>query len=120
MIQKGTFLNVYDNSGAFICQVISSDSAASIGDLITVSIKQTKKSKQSKSITKGQVAKAIITQTKKGWTRFDGSHYSFDTNGCVLVNQKRLPLGSRVMAFTSYELRLKKCVKLLALSRLFT
>ena len=35
----------------------------------------------------------------------------FDKNACVLVNQKGLPIGTRVLGFVTHELRARQMMK---------
>lgn len=63
-----------------------------------------------------QVHKAVITQTKKEFSRPDGSFLKFDKNACVLVGGNGQPLGSRVLGFATHELRSRNMLKILSLA----
>lgn len=41
----------------------------------------------------------------------------FDKNACVLVNQKGLPIGTRVLGFVTHELRARQMMKVGAVGR---
>jgi large subunit ribosomal protein L14 len=70
MIQNGTYLNVIDNSGAknVCCIKVSPgyrNRYASIGDVITVSVKNLRTKRRATSkVKKGEVLKALVVRTK--------------------------------------------------------
>ncbi|KDD74811.1 ribosomal protein L14p/L23e [Helicosporidium sp. ATCC 50920] len=113
MIYNGTRLDVSDNSGARVVECIRTKGAyATIGDIITCSVKKAIKGK----VNKGEVVKAVVVETKKGIRRPDGSVVKFDRNACVLVNAKGLPIGTRVLGFVTHELRARQMLKVLSLA----
>lgn len=113
MIGSGTFLQVTDNSGAKVVQaILQSGRVARIGDIISVAIKTAGKGK----VKAGDVAKAVIVETKKEFTRKDGTVIRFDKNSCVLVNNKGQPVGTRVLGFATHELRKRNLMKVLSLA----
>lgn len=116
MIQKLTKLNVADNSGAKIIQCIGTFNnlkVASIGDLITVSIK---KALGTAKVKKGEVHKALIVRTKKEIRREDGRTIKFDENSAILLApDRKTMLGSRVLGPVPIELR-KDWAKVLSVS----
>ena len=63
-----------------------------------------------------QVHKAVITETKKEFSRKDGSTVKFDRNSCVLINANGAPLGTRVLGFATHELRARNMIKILSLA----
>jgi large subunit ribosomal protein L14 len=120
MILVGTVLDVADNSGATRARCLNvltkgRSKVGGIGDHILVSIKQTV-SKQKTRVKRGEMYRGLITQTKKGLRRQDGSHFSLSKNALVLVTAQGLPLGSRLLRLATYELRKKKLVKVLSLA----
>ncbi|GAB4813215.1 hypothetical protein N2152v2_000261 [Parachlorella kessleri] len=125
MIIDGSRLHVSDNSGAKEVECIKTRGRfASIGDIITCSVKKAGKGK----VTQGQVVKAVIVETKKQIQRKDGSVVcsfarpvrqrvvKFDKNACVLVNAKGQPVGTRVLGFVTHELRARQLMKVLSLA----
>jgi len=113
MIGSGSTLQVADNSGAKIVQCIQpSGKSYTIGDIITVAVKTASKGK----VTAGSVQKAVIVETKKEFKRKDGSLLRFDRNSCVLLGNKGLPIGTRVLGFVTHELRAKQMMKVLSLA----
>jgi len=113
MLIVGSRLNVSDNSGAKQVQCIGTKGkVASIGDVITCSVKKAIPGK----VEQGQVVKAVVVETKKEVQRADGSVIKFDKNSCVLVNNKGLPIGTRVLGFVTHELRSRNMMKVLSLA----
>jgi len=119
MIQVGTVVHVIDNSGAKKARCLkilsTKKTTGEIGDLILVSVQDTF-SKQVKKVKKGEMHKALITESKKKLSRYDGSSIHFIRNSVILVSEKLLPLGTRVNGTVSYELRKKNFLKVLSLS----
>ena len=112
MIKKLTKLKVADNSGVKLVQCIHvKGSVGSIGDLITVSIKE---SKGNSKISKGQVHKSIIIRTKQNFSRKDGSVLSFDDNAVVLLDSKNSIVGTRVFGPVPREVGVKGYNKILS------
>ncbi len=118
MIQVESFLNVADNSGAkkVLCIGIPGNSNrryVSVGDIITVSVKETI---PNSPVKKKTVTKAVIVRTKKEIRRKDGSYVAFDDNAVVLVDNNLNPRGSRVFGPVSRELREKDYLKIVSLA----
>ncbi|MCS7080037.1 MAG: 50S ribosomal protein L14 [Chloracidobacterium sp.] len=121
MIQMRTILEVADNSGAKKISCIlplggSVGRTASIGDIITASVKE---AAPDGSIKKGQVVKAVIVRTRKEVRRKDGSYVRFDQNAAVLVKRGSEgwdPVGTRVSGPVARELRDKKFMKIISLA----
>src|SRR5580698_5641282 len=110
MIQMTTVLDVADNSGAkkVFCINIAGGSRrryGSIGDVITVSIRE---ALPNSKVKKGDVAKAVIVRTKREVGRADGSYIRFDGNSAVLINKDNEPVGTRIFGPVARELRAKK------------
>jgi large subunit ribosomal protein L14 len=113
MVIRESNLSVYDNSGALMVQCIRAKNPSTIGDTITVTVKKAKKNQN----LKGTVHQAVVFNTKKKYKRPDGSLLRFCENSCVLINNKKLPVASRITGFATYEMRKRKWLKILALSR---
>ena len=113
-----TNINVADNSGARKVQCIkvlggSKKRFASIGDIITVSIKS---AIPRGKVKKGDVYKAIVVRTKKDFYRIDGSAIRFDNNAVVLLDKQEEPIGTRIFGPVTRELRNKKFMKIISLA----
>lgn len=108
MIQRQTYCNVADNSGAKKVQVIGIPYAprkyAVPGDVVTVTVKDAAPDSPAK---KGNIYRAVVVRTKKEIRRPDGSYIKFDDNAVVLLNQYGEPLGTRVLGPIAREVRNK-------------
>ncbi len=118
MIQQESILNVADNSGAkkVYCIRIQGGSKrkyASVGDIITVSVKE---AIPNSKVTKGSVTQAVVVRTHKEIRRLDGSHIRFDDNAAVLINKDGEPVGTRVFGPVARELRAKNFMKIISLA----
>jgi large subunit ribosomal protein L14 len=123
MIQQETRLKVADNSGAkeVLCFHIDEGSRhpyASIGDIITVTVKS---AIPGAAVKKGQVVKAVVVRQAKPLRRPDGSVIKFDDNACVIIKAEkskldRDPRGTRVFGPVARELRDKGFLKIASLA----
>jgi large subunit ribosomal protein L14 len=118
MLQMTTKFEVADNSGAksvFLINIAGGSKRfyGSIGDVVTVSIKE---AIAGAKVKKGDVAKAVIVRTAKEIRRPDGSYIKFDTNSAVLINKDLEPIGTRIFGPVARELRAKKFMKIISLA----
>lgn len=118
MIQAETRLKVADNSGAkevYCIKVLGGSRRryATIGDVITVSVKE---ALPDSKVKKGDVLKAVIVRTKKEIKRPDGSYIRFGENSAVLVAANNDPLGTRIFGPVARELRAKQFMKIISLA----
>ena len=118
MIQQYTRLKVADNSGARVIRCIgvpggSGRKYAWLGDIIVASVKE---ASPSGTVKKGEVVKAVVVRTAKGHRRKDGSHIKFDENAAVIVNDDRMPRGTRVFGPVARELRDKDFMRIVSLA----
>jgi len=118
MIQAETKLQVADNSGAkklYCIRVLGGSRRryARIGDTIIVSIKE---AIPNAKVKKGDVMRAVVVRTKKGFRRPDGSYIRFDDNSAVLINQQGEPIGTRIFGPVARELRAKRFMKIISLA----
>jgi large subunit ribosomal protein L14 len=119
MIYPETTLGVTDNSGARVAKCIKvlktgRSSKAKVASLIVISIK---KIKYNKNIIKGQLCKGVLVRGKKNLQRETGISIKFIDNSLVIVDQKNLPIASRISGPIYKELRAKDYPKVLALAR---
>ena len=116
MIQVGTKLQVSDNSGAKLVEcikVFKKMKTASIGDFILISVKQAiPKAK----VDRGGIYKAIVTESRQGIHRRDGSCLRFGRNAVVLFSPQGNPIGTRIHGCVPYELRRVQEAKILSLA----
>ena len=118
MIQSESRLGVADNTGAkeVLCIKVLGGSRrryASVGDIITVTIKE---ATPNAKVKKGDVVQAVIVRTKKEIRRIDGSLIRFDDNSAVIINNNKEPLGTRIFGPVARELRTKKFMKIVSLA----
>src|SRR5258708_36635928 len=97
-VMMRSMLEVADNSGARKLQMImplggSTGLHASLGDVITASVKEAAPDGQGK---KGTVLKAVIVRTRKENGRRDGTHIRFDQTTAVLIIETGEPRGTSV------------------------
>lgn len=107
MIQQESELEVADNSGAKLVKCIkvlggTRRRYASVGDIIVVSVREVAPNSQ---VEKGSVAKAVIIRTKSYARRKDGSKIRFDSNSCVLIDDKNNPRCTRISGPVAREVR---------------
>ncbi len=118
MIQQESMVIIADNSGAKKAQCIkvlggSKRKYASVGDIITVAVKQ---ALPNGTVKKGQVARAVVVRTRKEVRRRDGSYIRFDQNAAVIINLTNEPVGTRIFGPVARELREKKFMKIVSLA----
>ena len=118
MVQPQTILKVADNSGAkkIMCIRILGGSfrrSVNIGDIIVASVKS---ATPGGAVKKGDVVKAVIVRTSKGIQRPDGSSIKFDENAAVIIDNQKLPKGTRIFGPIARELRDKGFMKIISLA----
>ena len=118
MVQPETILKVADNSGAkrIMCIRILGGSfrrSGNIGDIIVASVKT---ATPGGTVKKGDVVKAVIVRTSKGVSRPDGSYIKFDDNAAVIIDNQKLPKGTRIFGPIARELRDKGFMKIISLA----
>ena len=118
MIQPQTRLKVADNSGAkeIMCIRVLGGSFrrdGSIGDIIVASVKT---ATPGGTVKKGDVVKAVIVRMRKNKRRPDGSYIKFDDNAAVIINDQKMPRGTRIFGPVARELREKDFMKILSLA----
>lgn len=118
MIQQETQLKVADNSGAkkVKCFKVLGGSKrryAHVGDTIVCSVKEADPESPTK---KGDVVKAVVVRTKCYIRRKDGSKLRFDTNSCVLIDDKGNPKGTRIFGPIAREVRDRGYLKITSLA----
>jgi len=117
MIQEETILTVADNTGgktAKCFRVLGQRKGyAYIGDVIRVSIQE---AAPTGAVKKGQVCMAVVVRTAHPIRRADGSYVRFDQNACVIVDNKKNPIGSRIFGPVARELRDMNYMKVVSLA----
>ena len=134
MIQLQTMVDVADNTGAKLAQVIRVYGgstagkrkyklrAARIGDIVQVAVK---KSLPNSDFAGGATrrdrstrrkAKAVVVRARKLTRRLDGSYVRFDRNAVVLLDANNEPRGTRIFGAVARELREKGFMKIISLA----
>ncbi len=106
MIQKESYLDVADNSGAKELQCIhiiggTRKRYARLGDQIKCAVK---KAIPGGAVKKGEVVTAVIVRTRKENRRSDGSYIRFGDNAAVIIKDGE-PIGTRIFGPVARELR---------------
>jgi large subunit ribosomal protein L14 len=118
MIQQESRLVVCDNSGAkeILCIRVLGGTRrryAHVGDIIVATVKQ---ASPTGTVKKKSVVKAVVVRTKKEITRKDGSTIKFDDNAAVIINDDKLPKGTRIFGPVPRELRDLGYAKIISLA----
>jgi large subunit ribosomal protein L14 len=118
MIQQETQLKVADNSGAKRVKCIKVRGGtrrryAHVGDVIVCSVQEADPDGEVK---KGDVVKAVIVRSKSYIKRPDGTKLRFDTNSCVLIDDKNNPRGTRIFGPVAREVRDRDFLKIASLA----
>ena len=111
-------LRVADNTGAKTVMCIkvlggSKRRYARIGDTIVVSVKT---AAPRGVVKKGTIQKAVIVRQCAPVGRIDGTWLSFDENAVVIINEEKLPKGTRVFGPIAREVRAKGFQKIISLA----
>lgn len=118
MLQKESLLKVKDNTGVkrVKCILVVGGTRrryASVGDVIVCSVRDTE---PDSSFKKGEVVRAVVVRTTRYIKRSDGSHLRFDTNSCVIIDEKGNPKGTRIFGSVAREVRDRGFVKISSLA----
>ncbi|MDR1401369.1 MAG: 50S ribosomal protein L14 [Puniceicoccales bacterium] len=117
MLQQESILEVADNTGAKLVKMIrrlgQNKRTAAVGDVIVCSVQS---SLPESPIKKGTVVLAVMVRTAYPIRREDGSYLRFDSNACVIVDDKKNPRGTRIFGSVARELRQKNFMKIISLA----
>ncbi|MDR1528201.1 MAG: 50S ribosomal protein L14 [Puniceicoccales bacterium] len=117
MLQQESILEVADNVGAKQVKMIrrlgQNKRTATVGDVIICSVQS---SIPESTIKKGAVVSAVVVRTKYPIRRDDGSYLRFDSNACVIIDDKKNPKGTRIFGPVARELRQKNFTKIISLA----
>lgn len=107
MLMQYSWCNVADNSGAKkirIIQVLGKPKkrTASLGGVVIASVKDATPNGQVK---KKEIVKAVIVRVSFPVKRKDGSVIKFDDNAAVIIQDDKLPKGTRIIGPVARELR---------------
>ncbi len=118
MIQQESVLKVADNSGAkrVKCFKVLGGSKrryAGVGDIVICSVRD---AEPDGAVKKGQIVRAVIVRTKRYIRRNDGSWLRFDSNSCVIIDEKGNPRGTRIFGPVAREVRERGYIKISSLA----
>lgn len=118
MIQTESRLVVADNSGAkeILCIRVLGGTRrryAHVGDVIVATVKS---ASPNMTVKKSEVVKAVVVRTKSSIKRKDGTIVRFDDNAAVIIDDKRLPRGTRIFGPIARELRDRDFSKIISLA----
>ena len=118
MVYPQTILKCIDNSGALLVKCLrilgkSPRSKGFPGDFIIVSIKTYRPHRKVK---KGEVYKGVLAMVGYRIKRYSNITVQCRSCSVVLLNQRNLPLGSRILYPVMRELRLNKHFKILSIA----
>lgn len=118
MIQQESQLKVADNSGAKRVKCIkvlrgTRRRYAYVGDVIVCSVQE---ADPDGGVKKGDVVRAVIVRTRHPISRDDGTKLKFDTNSCVLIDDKNNPRGTRIFGPIAREVRDREFLKIASLA----
>lgn len=122
MIQKGSYLNVIDNSGAKkVCciEVLCGYRRryAELGDIILVSIKSLRKKRKKQSkVKKGSIMKALIVRTQRPYVSKNFVYFIFNSNSVIIINKQNKFVGTRIFGPILYSFKYTRFWKLISLS----
>lgn len=121
MIQKESYLQVADNSGAKLLQCIhviggTRKRFAFVGDAVRCSVK---KAAPGGVVKKSDIVTVVIVRTRKERRRADGSYIRFGDNAGVIIKdhkENREPVATRIFGPVARELRAGGYAKIVSLA----
>lgn len=124
MIQVEARVDVADNTGAKIAQVIRvlrgstargqfTRKTAGVGDRCIVTIK---KALPNGEVKEHEICTAVVVRTSYPTRRPDGSYVRFDRNAVVIIDKEGNPRGTRIFGAVARELREKSYMKIVSLA----
>lgn len=120
MLQKQSYIEVADNSGAQLLQIFhifggTGKKFAYIGDIVKCAVKKAIPGMQVK---KGDIVTVVIARTRKEVRRQDGSYVRFGDNAGVIIKSisDLNPTGTRIFGPIARELRAKDFTKIISLA----
>ena len=123
MIQSQSQLNIADNTGVRLIQVISIRGGlkgggyqrfGKLGDIVSASVK---KALPNATINEHEKVHAVIVRTKKEYRRKDGSYIKFDDNAAVIIDMKtKGPIGTRILGPVAREIKQAGFTKIISVA----
>ena len=114
----GSIFRILDNSGARQVKVIKNITKNVIRykqpHIFLVAVKV---SVPLKKVAVKELHKALIATSRNWFSRFDGTFYRFSFTGMIIINDRFLPIGTRILNFVSAELKTKRFFKIASLAK---
>lgn len=118
MVQKGSLLQIIDNSGVkkILCIGILKNNKkyGLIGDII---IGAAKIVLSTSNIKRSSIVRALIVRVKKTILRKDGTAISFEDNAAILIDKQNNAIGTRIFGPIAQEIREKNFIKIASLAK---
>lgn len=119
MVQHRTRLNVADNSGAKVLQVIqplggSGKRKATLGEIVVGVVKGADPNGQVKN---HEIVRVVIVRCKKEVRRDDGSYIKFDDNAGVVIDPDGNLRATRIFGPIAREVREAGFTKIISLAQ---
>ena len=117
MIQKESYLEVADNSGAKLLQCIhivgsTRKRFAYLGDVVKCAVKS---AIPGGTVKKSEIVDVVIVRTRKEFRRSDGSYIRFGQNAGVIIKGKE-PVATRIFGPVAREIRAAGYTKIVSLA----
>ena len=124
MIQSESRIDVADNTGAKVAQVIRvlggstgagkyTRKTAGVGDKVRVTIK---KALPNGEVKEHEICTAVVVRSRYPVRRADGSYVRFDRNAAVIIDGDGNPRGTRIFGAVARELRELNYMKIVSLA----
>ena len=118
MIQTYSRLTVADNSGAkeIMCITVPGGTGkryARVGDVIVAAVKD---AAPNGAVRKHEVVRAVVVRTKSPVRRPDGTYIRFDDNAAVVLSDRLMPRGTRILGPVAREFSDKNYMRIISLA----
>jgi len=124
MIQQESRVDVADNTGAKVAQVIRvlrgstargrfTRRTAGVGDRVVLTVK---KALPGGDLKAGTIVKGVVVRSRNPVRRADGSYVRFDSTAVVLIDDEGNPKGTRIFGAVARELRERNYMKIVSLA----
>ena len=121
MIQINSYINVIDNSGIKMVKCLGINNKLTklkIGNSFLGCIKKLKKKYKTTKLKKGDFVFCLLIQNKIYTKTFLNFTYKFFNNYCIILNEQKLPIGTRIFCSIFVEpFRIKKLYRILSLAK---
>jgi large subunit ribosomal protein L14 len=122
MIQKGSYINIIDNSGAKEVSCIHVFGGyrkryGYLGDIVLCSVKSLRKKRRTVSkIKKGDIVRVLLVRTKKPTLSLHSHCISYFENGGIILNNQNKFVSTRIFGSLPKSFRYTKFLRAVSLS----